>query len=66
MSLDMDASDATDKDAANADKIKCSNCFRELKLPEQWICTRDRILCDRCYQGLLYPGAHASTLEDLD
>ena len=66
MSLNRDSSHAADKDAASADRVKCSKYFRELKFSAEWICTRDRFLRDRCYQGLLYPGAHSNTLEYLD
>lgn len=66
MSPNIDSSNATDEDAARTDSVKCSKCFRELKFSAEWIRTRDRILCDRCYQGLLYPGEHSITLEYLD
>ena len=62
----LDFSNAGDEDTGKEDSVKCSICFRELKLSAEWICTRDRILCDRCYQSLLYPGARSNMLEDLD
>ena len=66
MSPNLDSSNADEEDAGKTDSVKCSKCFRELKFSTEWICTRDNILCDRCYQGLLYPGARSNRLEDLD
>ena len=66
MSPNLDSSNADNEDAGKTESVKCSKCFRELKYSREWICTRDRILCDRCYQGLLYPGARSNLVEDLD
>jgi hypothetical protein len=66
MSHHRDFSDAPDEDTAGAERVKCSKCFRELKFSAEWICTRDRILCDRCYLGLLYPNSQSRNLESLD
>ncbi|MBW2409695.1 MAG: hypothetical protein JRF72_07845 [Deltaproteobacteria bacterium] len=65
MSLNIDSSKADEEDAGKTESVKCSKCYRELKFSAEWICTRNRILCDRCYQGLLYPGARSNSLEDL-
>jgi hypothetical protein len=66
MSNPGDFSAASDEDPAAADVVRCSKCLRELKFSAEWISTRDRILCDRCYQGLLYPNSQSGNIELID
>jgi hypothetical protein len=40
---------------ADVGKIKCSNCNRELKFSSNWIDDHDHILCEACYQNLVFP-----------
>lgn len=39
----------------DAEKVKCSNCNRELKFTYQWIGDHQNALCEGCYQNLVFP-----------
>ena len=66
MSDHGDNSAASDEDPAAAERVRCSKCLRELKFSAEWISTRNRILCDRCYLGLLYPNSQSGKIELID
>ena len=66
MSHPRDISDSSDEDSAGAERVRCSKCLRELKFSAEWISTRDRILCDRCYLGLLNPNSQSGNVELID
>ena len=66
MSDPSELSVACEENAVGADRVKCSKCFRELKCSAEWICTQDRILCDRCYLGLLNPNTQSGNVELID
>ena len=36
-------------------KVKCSKCNRELRNFYEWIGDRKNILCEGCYQNLIFP-----------
>lgn len=37
------------------EKIKCSNCNRELKFSRNWVGDYNHVLCEGCYQNLVFP-----------
>ena len=40
--------------------FNCDSCNREIKTPGEWIRTKNGVICDRCYQRMLFPNMKIS------
>jgi formylmethanofuran dehydrogenase subunit E len=59
MGIKKDFYEPTADKSVNIGKVKCSKCNRELISPNKmigdWIGNNNNVLCEACYQDLLFP-----------
>jgi len=63
---DRDGSEEIVGVTASGKKIKCTRCLCEFNSPMEWIRDGEMILCNACYQSLLYPNRHVTYYETYD
>ena len=59
MGIKIDFYEPTTDKSVNVGKVKCSKCNRELTSPYKtigdWIGNNNNVLCEACYQDLVFP-----------
>ncbi len=59
MGIKKDFNEPTADKSVNVGKVKCSKCNRELispyKMIGDWIGNNNNVLCEDCYEDLIFP-----------